>query len=508
MKNLFILLALLMPFSKAFAELPKFIQAQLFHSNFYSPADGPYVETYLMVIGSSIEWSKNENDKFQGKVEVTMIFKKEETIVAFDKYELKSPEIADTSNILVNFLDQQRFSLPSGSYEFEIRIRDMNGSTPPFAANQALDIEFDEDEIGISGIQLIESYMKNDQPNILTKSGYDLIPYVYNFIPQNVNVLSFYTEIYNTDKIFGQNEKFLLSYFIESFETGKQLEGFVTYKRENSQPVTVVFTNYNIAGLPSGNYNFVVEVRNRENELIKSNKLFFQRSNPNIQLDNSYFTQLSVENSFVSQITGRDTLLQYIKYLYPIATNIERNYMQYQIEDANADIQTMQRFFFNFWLERDMTDPEKSWRHYLAAVNLVNEQFGSPGKKGMQGYETDMGYIFLKYGPPNTITDRPFDASVSGMTIGQSGDETGDSGTVPYQIWHYYSLNNLRDRRFVFANVHLALFDYKLIHSNMPGEVQNENWQAELHYRFRHDLKMPDSDRYGGRSGDFYNFPR
>ncbi len=508
MKNIFILLVLFIPLTKTFAQIPKFIQAQLFYSNFYSPADGPYLETYLLVIGNSIDWIKNENEKFQGKIEVTMIFKNQETIVAFDKYELNSPEIADTSNISINFLDQQRFSLPNGSYDFEIRIRDLNGSTPPFTAIQALDIEFNENEVGISGIQLIESFEKNEQPNILTKSGYDLIPYVYNFIPQDINVLSFYCEIYNTDKIFGQNEKYLLSYYIESFETDKQLPNFVTYKRENSQPVTVVFTNYNISELPSGNYNFVVEVRNRENELIKSNKLFFQRSNPKIKLDHSYFTQLTVENSFVSQITNSDTLLQYIKYLYPIATNIERNYMKHQIEDAKADLITMQRFFFNFWLERDMTNPEGSWKYYLAAVNLVNEQFGAPGTKGKKGYETDMGYIFLKYGPPNTITDRPFDASVSGLTIGPTGDETGDSGTVPYQIWHYYSLNNLRDRRFVFANVHLALFDYKLIHSNMPGEVQNENWQAELHYRFRHNLTMPDSDRYGGRSGDFYNFPR
>jgi len=52
------------------------------------------------------------------------------------------------------------------------------------------------------------------------------------------------------------------------------------------------------------------------------------------------------------------------------------------------------------------------------------------------------------------------------------------------------------------------LFDYKLIHSNMPGEIQNENWQAELHYRFKFDATMPNQDRYGGRSGDYYNNPR
>jgi len=119
-----------------------------------------------------------------------------------------------------------------------------------------------------------------------------------------------------------------------------------------------------------------------------------------------------------------------------------------------------------------------------------------------------MGRVYLKYGPPNTITDVPFDASTSGMTVDDNPDAVADGGSVPYQIWHYYTLGNQRNRKFVFANIHLALFDYKLIHSNMPGEINNENWQAELRWRFQHDATMSDRDRYRGRSGDFYNNPR
>lgn len=509
MKKIFILLCFFaLTVNVSADEMPKFIQAQLFYSKFYSPEVGPYIETYLSVVGSSIEWVENENGKFQGKVEVTMIFRDGDVVAAFDKYELLSPEISDTAENRINFLDQQRFTLPNGSYDFEITLRDMNGTAPPFTAVQALDVQFEEDEIGISGIQLIESFEKSNEPNILTKSGYDLVPYVYNFIPQQVNTLSFYAEVYNTEKVLGEGERYLLSYFIESFETGRQMDRFVSFKREATRPVTVLFTNYNIAELPSGNYNFVIEVRNRENELLATNKLFFQRSNPSMQLDHSHFVGLTIENSFVANITNRDTLLQYIQYLFPISTDMERNYVRFQLEEADADLETMQRFFLNFWLERGEANPEDHWRYYLAAVELVNEQFGAPGRRGKKGYETDRGYIFLKYGPPNTITDRPYDASTSGMTINPGGEDYAESGTVPYQIWHYYTLNNLRDRRFVFANVHLALFDYRLIHSNMPGEVQNENWQNELHYRFRYDATMPDRDRYRGRSGDFYNFPR
>lgn len=508
MKNLlFIFLALVLS-TPQFAQTPKFVQAQLFYSTFYSPADGPYIETYLSVVGSSIEWVKNANGQFQGKIEVTMIFEKGTEVVAFDKYELVSPMISDTTERYFNFLDQQRFLLSNGSYDFEIRIRDLNNDLPPFNAVQTIDLDFSDEKISLSGIQLIESFKKTEEPNILSKSGYDLVPYVYNFIPREVTVLSYYTEIYNTDKVIGNDQKFLLNYYVESYETKRRLEKFVSFKRESTKPVTVLFANYDIAELPSGNYNLVIEVRNRENDLLASNKLFFQRSNPGLKQDYNFYAGLTIENSFVSKITSRDTLAEYIRYLTPISTEIERKYIKFQIEGANANLEMMQRFFLSFWLERDEVNPENAWKIYLTNVELVNEQFGAPGSKGKKGYQTDMGYVFLKYGPPNTITDRPYDASTSGLSINSGGSEAREAGTVPYQIWHYYSLNNLRDRKFVFANMHLALFDYQLIHSNMPGEIQNDNWQAELHYRFKFDSNMPGDDKYKGRSGDYYNNPR
>jgi GWxTD domain-containing protein len=508
MKKIITLLISVMIVLPGMASTPKFVQAQLFYSKFYSPADGPYIETYLSVVGSSIEWIEGADGKFQGKIEVTMIFRDSLQIIVFDKYELSSPVISDTAERYINFLDQQRFLLPNGTYDFEITLKDINSNAPPFSAAQVIELNFNDDEISISGIQLVESFTKTNEPNVLTKSGYDLVPYVYNFIPQEINTLSFYAEIYNTEKVLGKDERYLLSYFIESYETKRQMEKFGSFKREITKDVSVLFANYNVTELPSGNYNLVIEVRNRENMLLSSNKLFFQRSNPGLQIDYSYFAGISVENSFVAQMTSKDTLMEYIRYLYPISTDMEQRFVRFQIDAAEADLAMMQRFFLNFWVERNELNPEEAWKYYLSAVELVNEQFGSPGKKGKKGYQTDMGYVYLKYGPPNTITDRPFDASNSGMTINPGGSEEVDPGSVPYQIWHYYSLNDLRDRRFVFANVHLALFDYKLIHSNMPGEIQNENWQAELHYRFKFDATMPNSDRYGGRSGDYYNNPR
>lgn len=508
MKKIMTLLLCLLIVNGIFCQPEKYVKAQLFFTKYFTPAKEPFIETSLLVVGESVVYVKNQNNTYQGSIEITMIFSKDSTIVNFDKYELLSPEVADTANIAFNFLDQQRYVLPGGVYDFEIKIKDLNSSMAPFSSKQTVEIDFPENEVSISGIQLVESYKKTSEPNILSKSGFDIVPYVYNFYPDNLNSIRFYIEIYNTEKVLGSNEKFLLNYYIENYESSKRLNKFVRFKKEDTKAVNVLFTEFDISELPSGNFNLAIEVRNKENELLVANKLFFQRSNPDVKPDYGEFANLSIDNSFVSQITNRDTLIEYIHSLAPISTEMERNFVKYQIDKDVVDFESMQRYFLNFWINRDDLNPEYAWKKYLSAVQLVDDQFGYPGKKGTKGYETDMGRVYLKYGPPNTITDRPFDAGGSGMTINDGGVESSsDGGAVPYQIWHYYELNGHRNIKFVFANLNMALYDYGLIHSNLPGEISNANWQNELK-RHKEGLSLPGEDKYTGKSGNDYNNPR
>jgi GWxTD domain-containing protein len=507
MKKLIISFAVLFALSTGQLCAGEYVRAQLFYSKFYSPTEGPYFETYLSIVGSSVVFVKNESQKFQGTIEITMIFSKDSVVVNYDKYELLSPEVEDTASIDFNFLDQQRFSLPNGVYNYEIQIKDMNSNSPPFKTTQIIDIDFPKDKITISGIELVESYSKTSKPNILTKSGFDLVPYIYNFYPDKTNNLRFYAEVYNTENVLGANEQYLLNYFIENYENQQRLAKYVRFKRETAKPVTVLFADFDITDLPSGNYRIVIEVRDHDNKTLATNKLFFQRSNPDVEPDFGNIVQTQAGNSFVARITNRDTLLEYIHCLAPISTDMEYKFVKYQIDLPQADIDLMQKYFFTFWLNRDNLHPEEAWRVYLSTVEMVDEQFGYPGKKGKKGYETDMGRIYLKYGPPNTITDRPFDASSSGMTINDGGTQSVGQGTVPYQIWHYYTLDNMRNKKFVFANPNLAAYDFVLIHSNVPGEIMNANWQDELK-RVKDGARLPSSDTYRGESGDLYNNPR
>ncbi|MEI6576822.1 MAG: GWxTD domain-containing protein [Bacteroidota bacterium] len=479
------------------------IKASLSWCVFNSPADGPYVETYLSIWSKSIQFNKLENGKFQGRVGITLIFKNGNDVKGFKKYELKSPEIQDTMQLGFSFLDQQRILLPEGKYILDFELSDLNKGSASLKNSEELTISFPGNKINVSDIQLLEKFSKTQNQNILSKCGYDLVPYPDNFLPQSANKIGFYAEIYNADQVLGTDTKYLLSYFIQSSETGKMLNDFVKVRKETAKPVTSILHEFDIQKLPSGNFKLVIEVRNQNNERIAGNSFFFQRSNPEMQFDIKDISAIDVQSTFVASITRRDSLIEYIKCLDPISNKSEQLYARTSLE--KMDVKMMQQYFLNFWLVRNPDRPENGWLAYKEVVNKVNSTYRSSIKKG---YETDRGRIYLTYGPPNTIVDEAFPASTSGMVLSTRNDL--DYGTVPYCIWHYYQLDNYqRDKKFVFANPHLATNDYLLVHSNVKGEVNNPNWQAELMRGVgtRDKDEVGPNDRYEFKSGDNYNNP-
>ncbi len=478
----------LFSFFSSYAQL----KAYFTYSTFFSPENGPYMETYLSVIGNSVKYQKNASGKFQGSIDITMVFKQAENIKNFKKYNLLSPELEDTLNGFVNFIDQQRFLLPNGNYNFELTISDKNLSGQPFNSVQPVNIEYSKEKIFISDIEMIESYKPTSEQSILSKSGYDLVPYVSNFFPAAMGKISFYGEIYNTELIFGKEEKYLINYFIETHETGKALNNFRGFLRQTANPVNVILTGLNIENLPSGNYNLVIEVRNKNNELKADKRVFFQRSNPEFRMKTEDVSTVNITGTFVDNINNKDTLAEFIRCLRPISSEIEMRFAENNFPaKGDADLALMQKFFLNFWSERNSLNPEQEWENYKRSVGQANKSFSTKIKKG---YETDRGRIYLKYGAPNSLIDRAQEPS-----------------NYPYQIWHYYKTEKRGNSKFVFYNPDEVTNDYELLHSNVLGEVNDYRWQFRLQRRNTPDTNLDETkgqEHYGNRPEDFWNNPR
>lgn len=468
----------------------KNLLADLNYTIFNVPDKGPFIETYLSVAGETVVYKINDKGLFQGNIEVTFIFRQQSEIKEYDKYQLFSPEVQDTSTINFSFIDQQRYFMPEGDYDMEIIISDLNAAKKPFNAIQPVSIQFDDTKINFSGIQLVESFAPATQQSILTKGGFDLIPLVYNFYPESLNKLTYYTEIYNTERILGSGEKFLVVCMIKSFETGNTLKDFVSYKKQDTRAIVPVFSEYDITKLPSGNYRMLIEARDKQNKLVASNEIFFQRSNPNIQFSIADLAAIDVNSTFASQIRSNDTLQEFINCLAPIATELEKTFINKQ--SKTTDLKTKQQFFYNFWASRDASDPEKAWRDYYNMVLVVDNAYKTQISKG---YETDRGRVYLKYGPPNIISE-----------------SYNEPSSYPYEIWHYYELgNNQRNKKFVFYSTDMLTNSFKLLHSDAIGEISNYKWQVFLNSRwydpYSVDINTP-PEIYGGEADDYYRNPR
>lgn len=490
MKKIAILFLILSLATSAMAQ-EKSIRAYLSYAAFAVPDDLAFIETYLAIEGSSVVFKEIEKGSFQATIDVTIIFTSNDTIRDFAKYELNSPVVNDLNRTNFGIIDQQRFSLPNGNYTMEVLLADQNNpEVPAFSTTEMITLDFKQDEVQLSAIQLIEGFEKSQKNSIITKNDFDLLPLVYAFYPESAQKLSFYTEIYNTSIALGSEGKFMVNYFIESFENLRRMQDFFFRRRFDAQKVNVVLASLDITQLPSGNYNLVVEVRDAANKLITENRVFFQRSNPSVRFNLGDIASVSIGNTFVSNYTHADTLRDYLLSLAAISTEVERDYAFGLAK--TADILTMQRYFFNFWQNRNIDNPEGEWLAYQQEVKKVNHTFSTLIKKG---YATDRGRVYLKYGPPDQMVKNYSEPSA-----------------YPYEIWHYYTLGRQRNKRFVFVTKDIVTNDFVQVHSDAIGELSNYRWQYDIYKRtwdpYSIDQSDPGGDVFGRRAYDFYTNPR
>jgi GWxTD domain-containing protein len=482
------------------------IRAYLSYATFYTPSEGPYMETYLSINGKSVKYQKLENGKFQATIEVIFYFEKNDSIKSVQKIELKSPEIIDTTQqYLVDFIDVQRFETPSGFMNFNISIRDINSAEPAIISKEKISINYTPTTVSLSGIQIIDKVIKNEKPISLTKHGYDIYPYLSDFYPNYINYISFYYEVYFTKNVLGENSNYISKYYIEDANSHQKLGQFIKQKTVKSSEIDITFGNFDIKKLPSGNYNLVVEILDSNQKVIAFNSFFFQRSNPNLTIEYSSFSSIDVTNTFVENINNFDTLRLYLDYLYPILDDNEtvgrnsilmdqrqnRDSIMISKEIMKKHTLIMQQFFLDFWKKRNDQNPKKAWEDYLSEVMTVNQIYSS---LNIKGYLSERGRVYLKYGKPNSINS-----------------ESMGADSYPYEIWHYYQIKAQGNRKFVFYNVDRVSNNYELLHSDVTGEIHESEWEKILRNRRQnqsdHDTKTS-TPVWGDHSRDFWNNPR
>jgi len=433
------------------------LTAFLYMARFNSPTQGPYVESYLNIIGNTIRFSKISEGKKQAELEILYLFKQDGKIKQFKKYLLKSPAINDSSNYLPNLVDQQRILLKNGIYNFELSIKDLHDSTKIFKYKDIVSVNFNTNP-KFSDIEIIDSYQQTTEENIFSKSGIDLIPYASNFFPPAKKDLTFYFEIYNTQLL--KDSVFLLQYYLE--KNGKKIKTaqYTGFQRLKSASVIPIFKQLDISVLESGNYNLKLELTNRKRKTILKKDFFFQRYN-NIIIEKDKKDTLQkdfTKELFFTDVKTFSRMSNYISSLFPIMGEVQRQQAQNAIN--SKDLELMKNYFISFWKVLNSQNPYGEWSVYKENVNMVNRFYTTSLKKG---YETDRGRVYLQYGAPNNIDKHQEGAS-----------------SYPYEVWHYNKVKNERNKIFVFYNASNLGGDFILLHSDVSAELYNPHWKTDI----------------------------
>jgi len=444
------------------------IESFLQYSIFYTDKGEPYLETYLTINSKSIELIDNGNNTFQGKLSINLLVESSDSIVYNDKYFLTSP-LQDSKNESILFIDQQRIKLKDGNFKLVLNIEDVNSDLDKLIIED-FTIKIFENNF-LSDIQFVDKYNVTNQASILSKSGFDLYPYKSNFFDDLQENLTFYIEVYNSQQL--KNNRFLLNTFIQGYQNEIIYKDSYSSKRMIAEKIVPYLQTYDIRKLPKGNYSLVCEVRDIKNILIDKKIKFFQRNKEEINL--------SSKNQFEEEllsIENKDTLIKYLDYLFPISTPNESRSARNLINKNDIDL--MNNFFINFWTNKNQDNAYRAWTKYHNEVKKVNAEFTNIK---ILGYLTDRGRVYLQYGAPNS-----------------RHKSENNSSTYPYEIWHYYRLENQINKKFVFVNDDFATNEYKLRYSNVDGEVSNSEW--------RDKIEIENNPNFGDDFNRIYNNPR
>jgi len=463
----------------------KQLRAYLNEHQFYSPEDGNYIEIQLNFVGHTISY-KDVNGKQKGELEITQLFIQGNDVVLYDKYILSAPDIFDS--IVEDFFDIHRYVLAPGDYTYELIIEDKNSGNSPVSVEKPLTIRDLSKDVSFSSITASQSINHADMnnPTTFTKMGYDVIPLISNYFPTELKFLPYYVEVYGTDSFF-KDSVFVVEQRIKSNEMSFDLEIYDRYYRYHPTSVKAIAKVIDISLLPTGNYTLELNLLNRNKDLIAQQTYNFDRNNAD-DVNQIALENIVLDPAFMESIPD-DSTGYYVASLIPISGPGEvRNILSILKERDN---EKNKKYIQAYWRQTSKNNAYAQWMQYRAQVHQVEQLFGT---NYQVGFETDRGRVYLQYGRPSQVSEQP-----------QSNSE------YPYEIWQYDKIDRFSNRRFIFYNTTNINNDYKLLHSDMVGELQNFRWQYALNKRNTSDGDIDSrtgggfQEHYGRNSSLYYN---
>lgn len=359
------------------------------------------LEIYLKMMYDELQFVKIAPDSFRAAYEVSVVVLDEDDFQVNGKIWRDSIFVKDfeTTNARQLFhSDQTSFNLAPGKYRVNVGVMDMDTRRTAFRKTNIVVRDYDTAKLMASEVLIADA--------VSVDSSGNLTPHPQATAPrQEQSQLFAFFEIY--DK--GGDKEYKISYTLKDPRGDKVLRKEATVRHTGQ--ITPVVLELPSAALVHGVYMIRIDVKGSKQTSV---------------------TERAITLHWVgipSNIADLDLAIEQMKYI------ANKNGMKKIIE---APPEKRREAFLKFWQENDPTpgtEANELMDEYYRRVNYANTHF-----RGMRdGWRTDMGMVYIIFGPPSDIERNPFTRSTSllaGRTI------------KAYEIWNYYNIN----RQFIFVD--------------------------------------------------------
>lgn len=457
MKRFLLILIIAMPLAIQAQQLGFYLDVCRFYD---FRMDKTIAEFYFAVDGTTINYQPDEDGLFQASVNINWLLQRIEdgdsVMVAGDNYNLEFSDderLKDTTRESSKkaMFNMQKVDLDPGIYLLRAMAYDRNAPAPQkiMAVNEFEIIPLARDQIVFSDIK----WVAYEKPNRGARTRDDLVPLVTNDAFINLDSMVFYQEIYNAAKVLDRNFTIRTRFW----QGDNILYAYEQTQARPPRPQRNAFKEiFKIDQLKSNTYYVQVEILNQKNFPIASYKKKFFVYNSRVETEFDFIadnSEIEIFNDY-----SEEQLDYFLRTLTYISTEQEISFAKI-LETREQKV----NFLYSFFEKRKRAPKQKVqalWNGHLAALDYVNEQYESTFR---EGWQTDRGRVFIKYGIPNDVERYP-----------------GEANLIPYEIWRYNRLGAQNNVIFIFYDSDLASNEYLLLHSTKYGEISNPRWKEQL----------------------------
>lgn len=282
----------------------------------------------------------------------------------------------------------------------------------------------------------------------LVRNGYYLIPNPNHVYTEEDTVVAFYAEIYGLDDSTETDGTYRTSYSI--LDSGGQLFRSLGESRARKLgAMAAAAHSFDIVGWPVDDYALKIVVTDEANNAADSVLAPFK---------------IISRADLMRAIAAASIFDPYDTLSFKVKCNLVEYILapNEKLAFSSLDSTGKENFLNQYWREHDVnpsTEVIENRNEQIRRYEFANLYF-STVDLDQDGWRTDRGRIYIQYGPWD---ERDV---VSSPRVGNA-----------FEIWYYRQLKE--GKHFVFEDW-TGTEDFRLVHSNVYGEVYDQNWEDKV----------------------------